>query len=172
MLKSFLVFGAVMLALALGIPRVAPGLFAVKDAPRADVARTPAAKKGPVAEKAHIRADRSGHFTANVEIQGTSVRGVIDTGATFVALRYEDAERIGLLRSSRVRFDQRVSTANGVGKAAAVRLNEVRIGDLVVYDVEALVLDRGALAINLIGMNFLRRLSRVDVRPDVIVLER
>jgi aspartyl protease family protein len=54
----------------------------------------------------------------------------------------------------------------------SVRLNSLAIGDLVVYDVEAMVLSPGALGVNLVGMSLLRRLSKFEVRPDVIVLQR
>lgn len=119
---------------------------------------------------AYVRSDRTGHFVSDIEIQGRTVKGIIDTGATTIALRYEDARALGLLRVER--FDRLVSTANGVGRGMMVRLNNVRIGDVVVYDVEALVLQAGALSTNLVGMSFLRRLSRFEVRSDVVVLEQ
>src|SRR5262245_36240999 len=73
-------------------------------------AAAPAARpaaRGPVVE---IDAESSGHFNAEAEINGRSVEVMIDTGATMVALSYEDAERAGLRLGDRD-FTRTVSTA-------------------------------------------------------------
>lgn len=168
MLKTVLSFAAIMIGISLALPRLAPGVVD-GEAPRASA--RPSASLASPAGKAIIRSDRQGHFVTDIEVQGKRVKAMVDTGATVVALRYEDAERMGLIRSGE-KFDRRVSTANGVARAMAVRLNRVDVENVTLYDVEALVLDRGKLAVNLLGMSFLRRLSRFEVRPDHIVLER
>jgi aspartyl protease family protein len=136
----------------------------------AQVASAPvAAKKG--SGVAYVSLDRRNAFTTGIEIEGKPFRAIIDTGASIVALRYEDAKTLGLFGKGE-KWNQMVATANGNGRAMAVRLNNLSIGDLTVYDVEALALGPGALSINLIGMSLLRRLSKFEVRPGVLVLER
>jgi aspartyl protease family protein len=162
MLKNVLSFAAVMVVVALALPRLAPGLM--DSAPKAPESAAKGAPKKAASlasppGQAVIRSDRRGHFVSDIEIEGKRVRAMVDTGATVVALRYEDAERMGLIRSG-TKFNRQVSTANGVARAMAVRLNRVDVENVTVYDVEALVMERGRMDTNLLGMSFLRRLSR------------
>jgi aspartyl protease family protein len=138
--------------------------------------RTAATKAAPAPSKrgsgvAYVRLDRQNQFTTPIEIEGKPFHAIIDTGATIVIVRYEDAKQLGVF-SKGERWNRVVSTANGAGRAMSARFNNLSIGDLIVYDVEALVLSPGAVSTNLIGMSLLRRLSKFEVRPDVIVLER
>lgn len=96
---------------------------------------------------------------------------LVDTGASSVALSYEDAAAIGFypLASD---FKYPVNTANGVGRVARVRLREVRLGPLVVHDVDAFVGERGALSSSLLGMTFLAKLSRIEAGSGVLVLKQ
>jgi len=121
----------------------------------------------------HVRipADRAGHYVTEAEINGRSFRVMVDTGASLVILRYEDARALGLIYGSD-KFDIAVQTANGAAKAIRVKLNNVRLGSISLDDVDALVMEEGLLNTNLLGMTFLRRLSRYEVRGDTLVLER
>jgi aspartyl protease family protein len=168
MLKTVLSFAAIMIGLALALPRLTSG--SVESKPQPAPAPAQASLASPPG-KAIIRSDRRGHFITDIEVQGKRMRAMVDTGATVVALRYEDAERMGLIRSGD-RFNRQVSTANGMARAMAVRLNRVDVENVTIYDVEALVMERGRMDMNLLGMSFLRRLSRFEVRPDHIMLER
>jgi aspartyl protease family protein len=94
---------------------------------------------------------------------------MVDTGASMVALTYEDAERAGV-RLKPSDFTQSVSTANGMARFALVRLDRVTIGNITVRDVKAGVAERGRLSITLLGMSFLSRLERVDMRSGTLVL--
>ncbi|MBK8007342.1 MAG: TIGR02281 family clan AA aspartic protease [Rhizobiales bacterium] len=118
-----------------------------------------------------IRSDRSGHHVTDVDFNGRRLRAIVDTGATLVALRYEDARALGLVTPSD-RFDIQVSTANGSARAKRVQLRSVRIGSIQIENVEAMVLDQGALGQNLLGMSFLRRLARFEFKKGVLELER
>ena len=64
----------------------------------------------------------------------------------------------------------RAQTANGTARFAPVRLDRVQIGDIVVQDVEAAVAEPGKLRTTLLGMSFLGRLQRVDMRAGTMVL--
>jgi aspartyl protease family protein len=172
-MRHIILFAITVLVLAGIVPRFLDRVGGAPTPP-GSVAAAPSAGPAPTRRTgsgtAQVRSDRSGHFLSDIEVHGRTLKALVDTGATTVALRYEDARDIGLLRQER--FDRQVATANGTGLGMLVRLNDVRIGDVVVFDVEALVLQRGALSTNLLGMSFLRRLSRFEVRNGVVVLEQ
>jgi aspartyl protease family protein len=116
-----------------------------------------------------IRAGSYGHYYARAEINGRRVDVLVDSGASIVALTWDDAERAGVfVRDSD--FTQRVSTANGLARVAPVMLDRVSIGDITVRNVPAAVSERGNLATSLLGMSFLSRLQRVDMQSGVLVL--
>ena len=118
-------------------------------------------------EELHARAD--GHYYARAEMTGRPLDVMVDTGASMVALTYEDAERIGLrLRPSD--FTGRVSTANGTAAVAPVMLDRVSIGRVTVRNVRAAVCERGRLEKTLLGMSFLGQLARVDIRQGRLLL--
>ncbi|MFL1875565.1 TIGR02281 family clan AA aspartic protease, partial [Hansschlegelia beijingensis] len=104
-------------------------------------------------------------------IGGRRVPMLVDTGATVVALSFEQGEALGLV-SGGDRFDARVATASGSVGAKRVVLRDVRIGSVKVLDVPAVVLTRGAMNENLLGMSFLGRLRRVETARDRLTLER
>jgi aspartyl protease family protein len=133
--------------------------------------RTPPATK-PVNRDSvvEIEAERNGHFNIEADINGRSIPVMIDTGATMVVLSYEDAERAGLLLTDKD-FTRSVSTANGVARVAPVTLDRVSIGNITVRDVPAAVAESGRLGTSLLGMTFLSRLSRFDMRSGRLVLQ-
>ncbi|HTN97791.1 MAG TPA: TIGR02281 family clan AA aspartic protease, partial [Nordella sp.] len=82
-----------------------------------------------------LKADRNGHYIAEADINGTTILVMVDTGATGVALSYEDAEKAGL-RPRGLDFDIPFNTANGVVKAARVTLRRVEVDNVRVRDVD------------------------------------
>jgi aspartyl protease family protein len=64
----------------------------------------------------------------------------------------------------------RVSTANGTARVAPLMLERVTIGDITVRNVRGFVSERGAMRTTLLGMTFLGRLSKVEMRPGKLVL--
>ena len=117
-----------------------------------------------------IEAENNGHFNAEAEINGRPIEVMIDTGATMVALSYEDAERAGILLND-ADFTRAVSTANGIARVAPVTLDRVSIGNITVRDVPAAVAERGRMRTSLLGMSFLSRLSRFDMRSGRLVMQ-
>lgn len=116
-----------------------------------------------------LRAAADGHYYARAEVNGRPLDVMVDTGASMVALTYEDAERAGLsLKPSD--FTGRVSTANGIAAVAPVMLDRVTIGRVTVRRVRAAVCERGRLAKTLLGMSFLSELERVDISQGRLVL--
>jgi aspartyl protease family protein len=117
-----------------------------------------------------LKADRNGHYFAEADINGTSVAVMVDTGATGVALSYEDAEKVGL-RPHGLNFDTPVNTANGLVKAARIQLRRVEVDNVRVRDVDGFVLPEGAMRGSLLGMSFLSRLSSFRIENGVLYLK-
>ena len=116
-----------------------------------------------------LKAVQGGHFITSADINGSSVTVLVDTGATAVALSYEDASSIGL-RPGSLDYDVPVSTANGIANAARVKIDQISIDGVEVEDVEGLVLPEGALQGTLLGMSFLSRLDSFKVEDGVLIL--
>jgi aspartyl protease family protein len=121
------------------------------------------------AREVRLKSDGRGHFMLDAAVNDRSASFMADTGATLVALTYEDAERLGLAPRS-LDFSARVQTANGVARVAPVTLDRVRVDDIIVRNVPAVVAERGALATNLLGMSFLGRLKSVQMQSGELVL--
>lgn len=101
-----------------------------------------------------LHADGRGHFTAEGQINGGSVRMLVDTGASLIAIPGMDAERLGInYRSGRVGYS---NTANGMKQVYMVKLDTVKVGDITLHQVDATVHEQG-LPIILLGMSFLNR---------------
>ena len=116
-----------------------------------------------------LKAGAYGHFHARAEINGQPISVMVDTGASIVALSFEDAQAIGLyVRDSD--FTHRVSTANGYARIAPVTIDRITVGDIMVRDVSGAVMEAGKLGTTLLGMSFLSRLQRVDIRSGMLVL--
>ena len=117
-----------------------------------------------------LTAQRNGHFFADAEINGRGVNVMVDTGASMVALTYEDARTAGVLpRDSD--FTQRANTANGVAKFAPIVIDRLSIGSVEVRNVEAAVMEEGKLNNTLLGMSFINKLNRFDMRSGRLVIE-
>ena len=130
----------------------------------------PAAVSVASSGSVQLRADALGHFVASAEVNGRTIEVMVDTGASMVAFTWEDAERAGIyVRPSD--FTQQVQTANGTGKIAPVMIDAISIGGITVRNVKAAVVERGKLNHTLLGMTFLGRLSRAEMRRGQLILE-
>ena len=107
-----------------------------------------------------LSADPRGHFISDGAVNGVQVRFLVDTGATAIALPAAEASRLGIdyLKGER----SLAGTAAGTVTAWRVQLDTVRIGDIEINAVEAIVIEKG-LEIALLGMTFL---NRVEMRRD------
>ena len=123
----------------------------------------------PLGRKVLVAADARGHFTTSFKLNGRQVDGLIDTGATLVAINTSTARRIGISLNP-ADFNQEVNTANGVIRAAVVSIDRLQIGKITVEDIQAVVLDDRALHTNLIGMSFLQRLGKYQVENGTLLL--
>jgi aspartyl protease family protein len=119
-----------------------------------------AAYAAPVAgtrSSARLVSDGSGHFVSNGTINGASMRFMVDTGASLIAMGLSDARRAGINYLAGEKAY--ANTANGVAPIYRVRLDNVRLGDIVLNNVEAMVHATSDLPIVLLGMSFLGQLD-------------
>jgi aspartyl protease family protein len=111
-----------------------------------------------------ISAGPGGHFVAGGAINGRATRFMVDTGATLVSIGRDDAERLGLdLSSARNAVTQ---TANGPVNVQTLTLATVRVGEVELANVNAMVLP-GAMPHVLLGNSWL---SRFQMRRENDVL--
>ena len=112
------------------------------------------------AQTVRLSADASGHYVANGAVNGTSMRFLVDTGATMVALPAASARQAG------IRYTEApsgtVQTAGGPTNAYKVKLDTVAIGNVTLNNVDAVVIEQG-LTMPLLGMTFL---SRMEIQRD------
>ena len=115
--------------------------------------------------------DRNAQFRTEVEIDGTRIHALVDTGASQVLLSAEDARAINIDPPASA-YTAIAQTANGAVNFAPVRLRELRVGGITVYDVEGLVARPGQTAVSLLGMSFLRKLSSFQVADGHFVMKQ
>lgn len=170
--RAAIVLGGCLLA-AILIDQFAGDLGRPAKRPDGAMRRPVAAVRAQPAARAAVneialRPGANGHFLVEASVDGTSVDFVVDTGASMVVLRRQDAEELGL-RPDDLSYTRKLDTANGVAAGAPVTLREVRIGQLSVRDVDAVVMS-GELGISLLGNSFLRRLEGYEVVDDRMIL--
>jgi len=172
MLLRTVIFAAIVAAAATQIPAVvemygqsseqAPAIAKVEETSRPQpVSVTP----GSVT----LEADGRGHFNGEFRMNGRSVDGMVDTGASLVAINESTARKLGFGASS-LDFRYAVSTANGNTDAARIVLDRIEIGSVRVRDVEAFVLRDKALSGTLVGMSFLKKLKSFQVEAGSLKL--
>ena len=116
-----------------------------------------------------IARGQAGEFALHAKINGVKAPMVIDTGATSVVLTWETAKAIGLPLEM-LEYNVDVETAGGHTKAARLTLDRLAVGQLVEKSVPALVVPRGQMKTNLLGMSFLDRLESWGVQADKLML--
>lgn len=169
------------LILLLGIGLIAWVLFGAQPAATPEPApQTAAAVRNPpdtgdisaragngIAEFATNRAP-DGHFYADVRINGASVRMLIDTGATTTLLSRNDARRAGI-QARPGEFNQRGRTVGGDIALKPVTIGRMALGPVIAHNVPAMVAEAD-VPISLLGQSFLRRVGRVEIEGDRLVL--
>jgi aspartyl protease family protein len=118
-----------------------------------------------------LRADGLGHFRATAYLNGLPVTVLIDTGASYISMSSEDAQRLSIdyRRGARVP----IQTANGRIDAFRVNLASVRVGDITLHNVDAVVSEASAerTGMPVLGMSFLN-LVEMQRRGDTLTLQR
>ncbi|KPU84633.1 aspartyl protease [Marinosulfonomonas sp. PRT-SC04] len=111
-----------------------------------------------------------GHYYLTLDIDGTDVQFVIDTGASDLVLTKADAARIGI-DVENLFYSGIAHTANGEVRTARVRLKNVRLGEIVDLTVGASVND-GEMEQSLLGMTYLQRYSKIEIGGGKMILRR
>ncbi len=93
-----------------------------------------------------------GHYTGLAAINGHSIPFVVDTGATIIAMGADTAAALGL--DPKTSTMTAAMTANGAVAVRRLTLNSVRVGDVTVYNVDAMVMPQ-AMPVVLLGNSFL-----------------
>ncbi len=104
-----------------------------------------------------LNADIQGHFITGGTINGVGVRFLVDTGASMISMSTSDAKRLGIDYAAGQRAS--VSTANGVVPAYKIKLDQVKVGDVLLNNVDGVVQMSEGLPVILLGMSFLNRLD-------------
>ena len=116
-----------------------------------------------------LTAGTGGHFVTQGQINGKTLTMVVDTGATSVTLGSADAQRIGLdFRKGQM---VQMSTANGVAPGWRVKIDALRINDVVVYNVDAVVAS-GTLPVVLLGNSFLSHFQMTRSNDQMVLDKR
>lgn len=103
-----------------------------------------------------LNADSRGHFFTQGSINNRPVQFMVDTGASDVALGQSEADRLGIEYKSATTVQ--LSTANGLTQGWRLKLGSVRIGEITVYNVDAVVTPLPMPAV-LLGNSFLNRFN-------------
>ncbi|KQI72620.1 aspartyl protease [Loktanella sp. 5RATIMAR09] len=111
-----------------------------------------------------------GHYHLTLDVNGTPIDFVIDTGASQVVLSQRDAARIGI-NADALNFSGMASTANGVVRTAPVVLDQVTLGGITDRNVPAVV-NGGAMDNSLLGMTYLGLYNRIEISNGELVLNR
>ena len=122
----------------------------------------------PTSSRVVLTAGNGGHFFALGQINGKSAQMVVDTGATAVSLSTADAQRMGINYTSGQPVQ--MSTANGVIPGWTIKLGTVKVGDVVVHGVDAIV-SAGSMPYVLLGNSFLTHFQMTRTN-DQMVLEK
>ncbi len=120
--------------------------------------RVAARKRSPDVNEVQVWRDGTGMYTTVGSVNGLPVSFLVDTGATAVAMNAQQARRLGI-DFRVVGQSSGVTTASGVVNAWAVMLDMVKVGDLLLRNVQAVVLEGEYPETALLGMSYLGRLE-------------
>ena len=123
----------------------------------------------PAGPAATIRKSADGEYWAQGQVNGASVRFLVDTGASAVALTPADARKLGFDMAA-LNYGYRVVTAGGSTRAAAVKLASVTVAGARLDNVDALVIEKG-LDTSLLGMTYLGRLASFQATRQALILQ-
>ncbi len=110
---------------------------------------------GSAAGSVTLSPDARGHYMTLGQVNGGTVQFLVDTGATLIALPSTEARRLGINYLGGQRGY--TETANGKAAAYRIRLDTVKVGDITLYGVDAVVMEGDGLKVALLGMSFLNR---------------
>ena len=119
---------------------------------------------------ASIRKGKDGQYWTEARVNSTSIRFLVDTGASIVALTPNDAQKAGL-RLKQLTYNAPVNTAAGQIMAAPIELDIISVGNVTVRNVRGVVIPDG-LTHSLLGMSYLGELQKVEVTQTALILRQ
>ncbi len=130
-----------------------------------------AARGGEVVESApgetRVRLAPDGHFWVEAELNGETVRFLVDSGATTTSISRATAERVGIKPAAG--FPALVKTANGTVSVQRGRAQSLRVGNIERRNVSVHISEAFG-DMNVIGMNFLSSLKSWGVEGRTLIL--
>ncbi len=112
----------------------------------------------------------NGNFYLDAAVNGITIHTVFDTGASWVALRAEDAGRIGIAVNG-LTYNVPVNTANGTSYVAPVMLDTIQVGDIIVHNVVGAVSKPGTQTVTLLGQTFMSKLAGYRFEDGNLILQ-
>ena len=128
-----------------------------------------ASKSGGKGNRIVLTAGSGGHFMTAGQVNGKAAQFMVDTGATSVAMSSQDAERAGI--NYRVGRPVTMSTANGNSQGFQVKLDSVRVGEVEVLNVDAVVMPQ-AMPFMLLGNSFLTRFQMLRENDQLTLTKK
>lgn len=168
MIGRTLIFGAGAIALGLGVALPSDEQGADSGTHYVPAGGGQSANSDWYAGEHTLKREFDGHFYADAQIEGTSMRMLVDTGASVIALTGDDARAAGLdWDDSEVRNIG--SGASGAVYGVPASLAEVEINGLTRTNVRAVIIPEG-LDISLLGQSYLSQIGRVEIEGDTMLL--
>ena len=121
--------------------------------------------------EAVLKTGWDGHYRTIAQFNGTDISLLVDTGASLVLLRHEDAVAAGV-NPALLNFKLPVTTAGAQAFVAPIVLSAISIDGITVHNVRAAVATPGMLHTSLLGMSFLEKLSETTIRGDRMILRQ
>lgn len=119
--------------------------------------------------KVVLRADSRGHFRENGFINNKPMHYMVDTGASAIGIGQADAQRMGIDFQKGQQVT--VRTANGNTQGWRIKLDTVRVGNITVYGVDAVVSPQ-AMPFVLLGNSFLAQLHMTRQGNEMVLEQR
>mgnify|MGYP006126279771 CR=1 FL=1 len=117
-----------------------------------------------------IPKQRDGHFHLKLDVNGTSIDFLVDTGASGIVLNQQDAQSLGFDLDT-LEYWAYANTANGKVRLAPVRLGSITLGGYKDKNVKATV-NEGDMRTSLLGMSYLKSFSGIEIKQDQMILTR
>lgn len=128
------------------------------------LAETPAISGAPMT----LRMAQDGHFWVTADVNGTAVRFMVDSGASYTAMSADAARRAGV-EADGLGLKVVLNTANGIVEAERATIEDLRVGSLAMQD-HTVVIASAFGDTNVLGMNFLSALESWRVEGGNMIL--
>lgn len=120
-------------------------------------------------KSATFYASYRGHFIVNGSINGSNIKFMVDTGASRVSLSHSDALKIGI-DTSQLNYRVPTNTANGVSFVAPITIKEITISGITANNITAFISKPADMDTSLLGMSFLKKLSKYEFKDNTLTL--